>query len=210
MKIYRDAPRGVDDTAGPTDATDVPEPWYTEARGIAIVAGYAGLLLVGGLLTTGTVLPGIVESPWDATYYEAHPLAIPPQMFLYAFMGALAYVFTKLVVNPTVGVWEVARLALRIPAALIVVFAVYGWFVHVLPALGPELVDNPEFVLSTASSDFPSEPRAIREFAGMAFLVGFLVEHALEGLRSTVNLTALTRVGSEFRGRVGWKGRRSR
>lgn len=141
------------------DRSTGPQPWYGTRRGIAVVAVFGVLALIGGAIATGAVLPGIVF--WDQAFYEqpGNQLAIPPHIYLYAYLGAVTYAFTTLVVNPETDTKSLVQIGARIPAALLLVTGVY--------------------LLGSWLEVIPKEPR---EIAGIAFLVGLFVKHALKGL----------------------------
>ena len=134
-------------------------PWYATGRGIVVVAVFGVLAVIGGLIATGTVFPGIVF--WDQAFYEqpGNQLAIPPHIYLYAYLGAVTYAFTTLVVDPETDTRSLVQIGARIPAALLLVTGVY--------------------LLGSWLEVIPKEPR---EIAGIAFLVGLFVKHALKGL----------------------------
>jgi hypothetical protein len=150
----------VDTTAvSEGDETGHSSPWYASLRGIVVVFLFGILAVVGGLIATGMVLPGIVF--WDQAFYEqpGNQLAIPPHIYLYAYLGAITYAFTTLVVNPETDTKSLVQIGARIPAALLLVTGVY--------------------LLGSWLEVIPKEPR---EIAGIAFLVGLFVKHALKGL----------------------------
>jgi hypothetical protein len=140
-------------------ASTAPRPWYSTGRGIVVVVLFGVLAVIGGLIATGMVLPGVVF--WDQAFYERpeNQLAIPPHIYLYAYLGAVTYAFTTLVVNPDTETKALVQIGARIPAALLLVTGVY--------------------LLGSWLEVIPKEPR---EIAGIAFLVGLFVKHALKGL----------------------------
>jgi hypothetical protein len=140
-------------------------PWYAERLGVALVASYAGLALLGGLVTAELAFPSLVSGR-AVTVGSETPLAVPPQLFLYAALGGFAYVFVTLSANPEVDATTVGHLGLRVPAALLVVVGVFLF----ASALGVATTD--------------AGPDAARALAGSAFLTGFFVEHGLKALRS--------------------------
>lgn len=143
--------------------------WSDDPLGVLVVAAYAVLALLGGLIAAGDLLPGVTAGTWDAGYYRSNPLAFPPQLFLYASLGALTYVFTALAARPGVGTARVLRLGVRLPVAVVVVVPVY---VLLVPVFGVVR--------------FPTEPAGVRGLAGLAFLVGLFVEHATVGVLTVV------------------------
>jgi hypothetical protein len=148
-------------TSEPTEGETANDPWYTRRRGIAIIGFYAVLTAFAGLVAMGYTDPILVE---ESEYYRANPIAIPPYVYLYAFMGAMAYVFTTLLINVDADTKTIARIGLRVPAALLLVTGVYllGSVLELVPQTPPEK-------------------------AGLAFLVGLFVKHALKGL-STISM----------------------
>lgn len=153
-------------------------PWYADRSGRLLVGAYALLALVGVLVATGTISPWITRSPWRPEYFRTHWLAIPPQLPLYAFLGAMTHVFTTLAARPHCPRDTVARLAVRIPVATVLVVPVYVLFV---PVVG--LVQMPE------------TDAAVRSLGGMAFLVGLFTKHAQAGIRGLVAKVVLGRFG---------------
>jgi hypothetical protein len=140
-------------------------PWYAERLGIVLVASYAGLALLGGLVTAGLAFPSVVSGR-GVTTGSATPLSVPPQLFLYAALGGFAFVFVTLASNPDADSVAVGHLGLRVPAALLVVVGV--------------------FLFASALGVAPSDggPDAARALAAGAFLTGVFVEHGLKALRS--------------------------
>jgi len=164
----------ADDVDAATDDTEVARrsvtdaespPWYTEPLGVALVASYAGLALLGGFVTAGFAFPSLVSGGAVSVGSET-PLAVPPQLFLYAGLGGFAYVFVTLSSNPEADVTTVGHLGLRVPAALLVAIGV--------------------FLFASALGVAPTDagPGAARTLAGSAFLTGLFVEHGLKALRS--------------------------
>jgi hypothetical protein len=148
-------------TTGQSESETTNEPWYTRRRGIVIIGFYAVLTAFAGLIAMGYTDPVLVE---ESSYYQENPIAIPPYIYVYAFMGAMAYVFTTLLVNVDADTKTIARIGLRVPAALLLVTGVY--------------------LLGSMLELVPGTPA---EKAGLAFLVGLFVKHALKGL-STISM----------------------
>ncbi|SFR64602.1 hypothetical protein [Halogeometricum limi] len=139
-------------------------PWYSERRGLGVVTLYLVGALVGALVASGLLIPSFVTEGWDVAYYEAHPLVVPAQLYLFAYLGALVHVFVALLRRTDVDVETVVRLGLRVPTALLLVTGVY----LAASILGLQPV--------------PDSPASVRTLVGVAFFVGLFVEHALAAL----------------------------
>ncbi|MEF8780378.1 MAG: hypothetical protein V5A46_06845, partial [Haloferacaceae archaeon] len=121
------------------------------------------LTVLGVIITTG-------ELPWDlvdASKGWRDPVAVPGFVYVYSSLGALGYVFTRLItqLDEFVEWGDVDRLAemgLRIPAAWILAAGVYLF----LPVFAPESNgDNTAWFA-----------------AGLSFLVGLYVNVAFKSL----------------------------
>lgn len=133
-------------------------PWYRTNRGIAVVVLYAVLTLLAITLSTEPRLP-MGDSYLDVSDANGPSTAIPPAIYLYGFLGAMAYAFTSVVGKFERGPTGVARVGLRVLAALPLAAGVF----LLAGALGIEAPDG-------------------RLLAGMAFLVGLYVSLTLKAL----------------------------
>lgn len=129
-----------------------------------LIALFTALSVVGIALSTGVLDLGIV----DADQGTSGDVSVPAYVYLYASMGALGYIFTKLMssidsYDETADVDRLVELALRIPVAWVLGAGVY--------------------LLSTALLP-PSEPNTARFTAGVAFLVGLYVNVTMKSLGS--------------------------
>lgn len=91
------------------------EPWYRNAPGLAVVAVYGLLTLAAALASTGAVLDGAV---FAAPAGQAAPGRVPAYVYLYAFLGGMAYAFTSLLAGFERGSVGVLRVGIRAIAAL--------------------------------------------------------------------------------------------
>jgi Na+/H+ antiporter NhaC len=129
----------------------------------AVIALFSGLTLVGVVLSIGVFEPVVSTSGGSDT----SAVAVPLYVYLYAGLGALGYVFTKLMADlDQYTEWskleQLAAMGMRIPAALILAAGIYLF-------LG-------DFSGAAENGD--------RFAAGVAFLVGLYVNVALKALGS--------------------------
>ena len=164
--------------------------WYADHLGVVLVTVYAVLAVLGVIAVSGvTDVRGLVGG-FDETYYRTHPFQIPPQVLLFAYLGALTHVFTGLVADPDAERKTVLRLGSRIPVAL-----VFASLVYVL------LVSLPNQIPIRADLQWR------RQLMGTAFLAGLFVEHAVGALRLAFERLLLERVASPLLGRLRNRGR---
>lgn len=132
-------------------------PWYRTRRGIVVVGLYAGLTVAGVTISTGVAFASFVFGPPAP---DGGPLLrIPPYIYLYGFLGAMAYAFTSVIAKFERGTAGVVRVGLRVLAALPLAAGV--------------------FLLAGALGIEPSDGRLV---AGLAFLVGLYVNLTLKAL----------------------------
>lgn len=134
-----------------------------DAGGIHVGVLYT-VAVFGGLLATGAVVPWLVLGAWDAAYFDARPGAIPPEVYLYAYLGATVYLLIALYRNPRPSKPAAVGLLFRIPAALLLVTGVY-LLASVLD-LGP----------------VAGAPQGLHGVAFVAYLTGLFVEGALRSV----------------------------
>ncbi len=134
------------------------KPWYQSARGITVVAVYAALTLVGLAISTApeAAEPLVFQNATAEGAAELPASAVPPIVYLYAFLGAMAYAFTSVVAKFERDTREVVKVGLRALAALPLAAGVFV----LAGALGVE-----------------GAP-----VAGVAFLVGLYVNLTLKSL----------------------------
>lgn len=159
--------------------------WYAERLGVALVVVYALLACFGVLAVAGAIAGSFLVGRFDAAYYRTHPFRIPPQLLVYALVGSLTYVFTALAAEPDAETRTVLRFGSRVPVALLLVFPAYVLFVS-LPGHVPATAD----------------PEWTRQLAGMAFLLGLFVEHAVGGFRTLAEGLILGRIVRPVLGRL--------
>lgn len=117
--------------------------WWTERGGKALIALY--LIFTGiGIFFSIALMP--------------EKVSVPPYVYLYGFLGALAYIFTSLLTQFNKSTSDLLKVGIRIPAALLLVAAVY--------------------LLITFFVKEPTKPI----IAGLSFLIGLYIKLALEGL----------------------------
>lgn len=149
----------TDDTAvtDPSTGAGARENW-------SLILLFIVVTVVGIVLSTGVLNLGVV----DAEQGSSDTISIPLYIYLYASLGALGYMFTKLRLHiesydETSELDRLVALALRIPAAWVLGAGTYLLSAAILPA--------------TASN-------SVRFTAGVAFLVGLYVNVAMKSLGS--------------------------
>lgn len=136
--------------------------WSTENW--ALILLFSLLTLVGVVISTGELNLGIIDASKSPTATDS--VRVPMYVYLYASLGALGYIFTKLMTNlERFDEWgeieQLAEMGLRLPAA---------W-----------VLAGGTFLLLTSFSDSGDVVNA-RFVAGLAFLVGLYVNVALKSL----------------------------
>lgn len=139
--------------------------WYQSRLGVGLLIMYSVLGMLCLLLVSGVLYPSVITIE-IAGVIDTHPFVTPIQLYLYTMLGALGYIFGTLTENPDASPLGVFHIGLRIPAALLVTTGVFLFS----STLGFELQN-------TGVTDE-------RTLAGMAFLVGLFVDHALRSLRA--------------------------
>lgn len=148
------------------------EPVSTSSTGVArrwgienwlLVGFFGGLTLAGVALSSGVLGAGVVGAPSET----ASGVNVPPFVYLYATLGALGYVFTKLLVAyeslaGAGGTAELVSETMRLPAA----WVLGAGFYLVMVQGGASPADQPHL------------------FAAVAFLVGLYVNVAFKSLGS--------------------------
>lgn len=143
----------TEDTAGPETTEGA-----LARRNWLLVILFTALTVIGVVLSTGELNLGLVEASADSD------AAVPFYIYLYASMGALGYIFTKLMIDvesydQTTELGRLIELGMRIPLAWVLGA---GTYLLADPLLG--------------GSD-PSQYTA-----GVAFLVGLYVNVAMKSL----------------------------
>jgi hypothetical protein len=92
-----------------------------------VMGGFIALTAVGVVLSTGQVTDGLLDGSMAAT---ETPSTVPPSVYLYATLGALGYIFTRLINVPAMlsemdDAETLARIGLRIPAAWVLAAGIY-------------------------------------------------------------------------------------
>lgn len=149
-----------------TDDASVTEP--SGDRGVrknwSLILLFTVLSIVGIALSTGLLNLGIVDTEQTAT----GDVAVPMYVYLYASLGALGYIFTKLMshlekYDDATELNRLIKLTLRIPVAWILGSGTYLLANVMLPA---------------------SAPNTAQFTAGIAFLVGLYVNVTMRSLGS--------------------------
>lgn len=140
-----------------------------------LVGVFGGLTLAGVAISTGIAGTDVLGTPPGS----AAGVNVPLFVYLYATMGALGYIFTKVLVtyDELTGPWgssELVSMGMRIPAAWVLAAGFY----LVLVQAGTDPVDDPHM------------------FATVAFLVGLYVNVAVKSLGSLAD-RMLGRVGGD-------------
>ncbi|WP_156588199.1 hypothetical protein [Halorubrum sp. CBA1125] len=130
----------------------------------SLILLFTVLSIVGIALSTGLLNLGIV----DTKHATAGDVAVPMYVYLYASLGALGYIFTKLMshlesYDETSELDRLIQLALRIPVAWVLGAGTYLLSTVMLPA---------------------TTPNTARFTAGVAFLVGLYVNVTMKSLGS--------------------------
>lgn len=128
-----------------------------------LVGFFGGLTLAGVAISTGIAGTGVLAAPSES----AAGVNVPLFVYLYASLGALGYIFTKVLVTYDElvgpgGSSELVSMSMRIPAA----WVLGAGFYLVLVQGGADPVANPHI------------------FATVAFLVGLYVNVAVKSLGS--------------------------
>jgi hypothetical protein len=134
-------------------------PWYQTTRGLAVVIVYAVLTVVGVALSTEPSQVPVNDTYMNISTATGQSAATPPAIYLYAFLGAMAYAFTSIIAKFERGTTGVLRVGLRALAALPLAAGVF----LLAGTLGVSAADG-------------------RVLAGVAFLVGLYVSVALKSL----------------------------
>lgn len=134
-------------------------PWFRTNRGLAVVFVYALLTLVGVVLSTEPGALGGLGPDLNVSAQTGPSAAIPPAIYLYGFLGAMAYAFTSIIAKFERGTTGVVRVGIRALAALPLAAGVF----LLAGTLG----------ISAANG---------RVLAGTAFLVGLYVNVTLKAL----------------------------
>lgn len=121
------------------------------------------LTLLGVVISTGGLARWMLAVPAETG--SPATVSVPPYVYLYASLGALGYVFTKLMTRlDRYDEWgeieHLAQMGLRIPAAWVLAAGIYLLFTGTVPG----------------QSSTPAVS------AGVAFLVGLYVNVALKSL----------------------------
>ena len=127
-------------------------PWFGNRRGIGLVLLYLVFTLVGVGISVG----------WTAglSFSIPNSVTVPAFVYLYGFLGALAYAFTSLLTDFDKPARDLLQVGLRIPAALLLATGVY-----------------------LLASFFVTDP-STQVVAGLSFIVGLYVKLSLEALGS--------------------------
>lgn len=125
-----------------------------------LVVLFTSLTIVGVVFSTGLLNLGLLEAS------ASSGVAVPFYIYLYASLGALGYIFTKLMIDvesydQTTEIGRLIELGMRIPLAWVLGA---GTYLLANPLLGSSV---------TLSSQFT---------AGFAFLVGLYVNVAMKSL----------------------------
>lgn len=151
-----------DDDSETTSDDETAQSWSGENW--LLICLFFGLTVIGVALSVGWVDPGIVEKP---EVDHSNTVKVPLFVYLYATLGALGYIFTRLITRledfVTWGnIEQLVEMGLRIPAAWILAAGVYLFL--------------PLFNTTNVSVETPWLA------AGMAFLVGLYVNVAFKAM----------------------------
>jgi hypothetical protein len=137
--------------------------WRWSLDNWVLVGLFGGLTLAGVAISTGIAGADVLEAPSEPPAGVTVPLFV----YLYATLGALGYVFTKVMVSTgslagAGGTGELVSMGMRIPAAWVLGAGFY-------------------LLLVQGGSDPSTNPHL---FATVAFLVGLYVNVAVKSLGS--------------------------
>ena len=137
--------------------------WQWGVETWALVGLFGGLTLAGVAISTGIAGTGVLGAPDDGTV----GVNVPFFVYLYATLGALGYIFTKVMMaDDALGgpgaTTELVSMGMRIPAA----WVLGAGFYLLLVQGGADPVETPHL------------------FATVAFLVGLYVNVAVKSLGS--------------------------
>jgi hypothetical protein len=137
--------------------------WHWRVETWVLVGLFGGLTLAGVAVSTGLAGTGLLRAPSE----PATGVNVPLFVYLYATLGALGYIFTKVMMaNDALGgpaaTTELVSMGMRIPAA----WVLGAGFYLLLVQGGADPVGNPHL------------------FATVAFLVGLYVNVAVKSLGS--------------------------
>jgi len=149
------------------------EPTEADDRGGRLVGALYVLAVLGGLLGSGMLIPGVSLGHVDEHVAAGRPFTVPATVYLYAYVGAMAHVAIRFVDDRRPDAPTLVALALRVPAALLVVVGIY------LLGSTVELGSLVDAVLPMLSSEGRYEQ------AFTAYLVGLFVDRALGALDTT-------------------------
>ena len=109
----QDGPDGPDETADARDADE--RPWYDDSTGRLLVVGYLLGTLAFVAVTVGD--PG-ESSPRSYLLGTGFAVVVPLHVYVFAVLGGLGYVFTRLVRNFEEETVSLVRAGLTVVAAL--------------------------------------------------------------------------------------------
>ena len=89
-------------------------PWYETRHGLVVITVY-GLLTLGAVLLTTGWMVGVEGFAYPSPVETG---VVPGQIYVYAFLGAMAYAFTSIVAKFERGTAGVLRVGVRAMAAL--------------------------------------------------------------------------------------------
>ncbi len=156
-------------SADDTDDEATTDDTWSAGNSIVIIV-FFGLTVVGLAISTGSVRLGVVidesMSGFLTTPSSPSAVAVPWYVYLYATLGALGYIFTKLMqqlseYDSWSDIGDLIEMGLRIPAAWLLAA---GVFLLARFIIGENTAANP------------------RLLAGLAFLVGLYVNVAYKSL----------------------------
>lgn len=141
-------------------ATDEDRPRTGDRRTTSLTI----LLVFVGLFITGALIPGFDLGLWNPDYYAAHPLAVPPTFYLYAYVGTMGSVVLAVAEGVDPGT-ELAGVLLRVPAALFLATGIFllGGLLDLGPLIGGT--------------------RGVEELALMAYVTGLFANRAFGALQ---------------------------
>jgi hypothetical protein len=181
--MERDTVEDAGDAEGPSVSSQHGAGATWSTVNAAVIGLFVALSVLGILLSMG-----LVESLVAIPTSESTPstMTVPPYVYLYAGLGALGYVFTKLMVEfDRYDEWHdaeaLASMLMRVPAALVLAAGVY----LLLGGLGlPSGVAGGNVATGGGAATGGDGASGARFVAGVSFLVGLYVNVALKSLGS--------------------------
>lgn len=173
IQAVKGVPAPTDESTTSDDEATDREVWYAGWRGLLLFSVGSGVAVVA-MLASLRMGPAAILCP------EGVCAGVPVDVYLYAFMGGLGYVFTTLFVRINRTTESLVQRAFRVPAGMVLAAGVY-------------LLSSPALA---------AEGEATRAVAGLSFLVGLYLNVAIVRIDAAADRT-LNRLRGTIRSRRG-------